>query len=221
MIISPYKGKLYLKVFWRGAYENKHCTPIKRLLGGWLGARYYPSLYICQDQAYKIVDNVANDGKVKSFRVPDVTEKAKAYLRDYNLKFSYVFWDDIPPSDGVYFGTDLVSNIDGVSIGNCLTTFNLLKKGIIHFEPARPEDNICSIGYSPKQEKWFGWSHRAICGFGIGYVAREGDCTTTSGYVSDYIKEHPELNRSLSVGFKCRNMEDCKKAAIAYADSVS
>lgn len=25
-----------------------------------------------------------------------------------------------------------------------------------------------SIGFSKKNKKWYGWSHRAICGFGIG-----------------------------------------------------
>lgn len=33
-----------------------------------------------------------------------------------------------------------------------------------------------SLGYSPTDEKWYGWSHRAIYGFGIGSKVCLGDC---------------------------------------------
>ncbi len=32
------------------------------------------------------------------------------------------------------------------------------------------------IGYNPKENKWYGWSHRAIYGFGIGSQVKKGDC---------------------------------------------
>lgn len=32
------------------------------------------------------------------------------------------------------------------------------------------------VGYSPKEEKWYGWSHRAIYGFNIGSTCKKGDC---------------------------------------------
>jgi hypothetical protein len=35
---------------------------------------------------------------------------------------------------------------------------------------------ICSIGYNKKQHKWYGWSHRAICGFSIGSKVKKGHC---------------------------------------------
>lgn len=33
-----------------------------------------------------------------------------------------------------------------------------------------------NIGYSPTQLKWYGWSHRAIAGFGKGSKCKVGDC---------------------------------------------
>ncbi len=33
-----------------------------------------------------------------------------------------------------------------------------------------------NIGFNPKKQKWYGWSHRAIFGFGIGSTCRKGDC---------------------------------------------
>lgn len=36
--------------------------------------------------------------------------------------------------------------------------------------------NICSIGFCEKEQKWYGWSHRALYGFGIGSEVVKGDC---------------------------------------------
>ena len=36
--------------------------------------------------------------------------------------------------------------------------------------------NVCSIGFCKKDNKWFGWSHRAIYGFAIGNKVKKGDC---------------------------------------------
>ena len=78
-----------------------------------------------------------------------------------------------------------------------------------------------SIGFSEKEQKWYGWSHRAFCGFGIGHIAKEGGCHTTSGWTEEYLKEHPEEDLSVPVGFECKTLEDCKRCAIAFAESVS
>ena len=32
------------------------------------------------------------------------------------------------------------------------------------------------VGFSPKYNKWYGWSHRGICGFTIGSICKKGDC---------------------------------------------
>jgi len=32
------------------------------------------------------------------------------------------------------------------------------------------------VGFSPKESKWYGWSHRAIYGFEIGSTCKKGDC---------------------------------------------
>lgn len=42
------------------------------------------------------------------------------------------------------------------------------KYGITHREKRLATSQVCSIGYSPRRKKFFGWSHRAIAGFGIG-----------------------------------------------------
>ena len=95
-----------------------------------------------------------------------------------------------------------------------------LDKGILP-EKSSPNHNVCSIGKSILDGKWYGWSHRAIYGFEIGDVVKEGDCTASSGFTEEYLAEHPEESRHLPVGFEAKTEEDAKKMAIAFADSVS
>jgi len=52
------------------------------------------------------------------------------------------------------------------------------KMGIIP-QKADPNHSICSIGFNKEKQKWYGWSHRAIYGFGIGDKVKKGHC----GYV--------------------------------------
>ena len=38
-------------------------------------------------------------------------------------------------------------------------------------------DNLThGVGFSPKDGKWYGWSHRAIFGFKVGSTCSKGDC---------------------------------------------
>ena len=98
--------------------------------------------------------------------------------------------------------------------------FMFSEKGIL---PEKSEDkhNVCSIGKSFKDGKWYGWSHRAIYGFQIGDIVKAGDCCASSGFTEEYLKEHPEEDKSLPVGFRAETEEDCKRMAIAFAESVS
>ena len=88
-------------------------------------------------------------------------------------------------------------------------------------EKINPENNVCSIGFNKKNNKWYGWSHRALYGFKIGDIVKKGDCCASSGWTEEYLKEHPEENKSLPIGFEAKTLEDCKKMAVAFAESVS
>ena len=109
----------------------------------------------------------------------------------------------------------------GDYIGDTKFAYRLCKiRGIIP-QKARPSHNVCSIGYCPRDNKWYGWSHRAIFGFGIGDVVKEGDCAASSGWTDEYLAEHPEENTALPVGFTAHTLEDAKRMAMAFAESVS
>lgn len=61
-------------------------------------------------------------------------------------------------------------------IGSSKNAYHLVHKfGIQQFEKTDPEHCVCSIGFSPEHDKWYGWSHRAIHGFTIGSTCKKGD----------------------------------------------
>jgi hypothetical protein len=111
-------------------------------------------------------------------------------------------------------------NPEGCYIGTTRDAWRLCVKRGIKPEKSHPTHDVCSIGYSEKDGKWYGWSHRAIFGFKIGDKVEEGDCCASSGWTDEYLAEHPEEDTALPVGFEAKTVEDCKKMAIAFADSV-
>ena len=120
--------------------------------------------------------------------------------------------------DFVYY----ISNVDGGYIGTEQDyKFLVENKGLILIQKAEARNNTCSIGYNPEENKWYGWSHRAICGFTIGDTVGEHDITATSGLTDEYRIQHPEEDMSLPVGYKAKDLNGAKRMAIAYADAVS
>ena len=107
---------------------------------------------------------------------------------------------------------------EGHYIGRSKFAHFLCKKRGIKPELADSNDNVCSIGFSEKKQKWYGWSHREIYGFGIGHITKEGDCTTEAGVLPEYLT--PENDKRVPVGFEVKTLEDAKLCAIAFAESV-
>lgn len=103
-------------------------------------------------------------------------------------------------------------NKEGVYVGNP-DFVKVLADRQISPEKAQPDHGVCSIGFSDKDQKWYGWSHRAIYGFGVGHKCKAGDCGVADGNrIGGPWYPKP--------GFVCKDLEDCKKCAIAFADSV-
>ena len=64
----------------------------------------------------------------------------------------------------------------GDYIGNQREAHRLVSKRGVQPEKVSQEHCVCSIGYSVKDGKWYGWSHRAIFGFKVGSVCKKGHC---------------------------------------------
>ena len=75
-------------------------------------------------------------------------------------------------------------------------------------EMADKDHGVCCIGWSECEQKYFGWSHRAVVGFGVGDMIFEegfGDGKTP------FIK-HGRV--------EIQNKADARKAAISFAEHV-
>jgi len=92
----------------------------------------------------------------------------------------------------------------GDYIGNPRVARYLCVKRGIKPEKASPDDNVCSIGFCEKEQRWYGWSHRAICGFGIGdrvFEERYGDEHTLFTQHGEVVIETLDQAREAAVNF--------------------
>ncbi len=117
-------------------------------------------------------------------------------------------------------------NLDGHYIGNSVDAHRLVvQRGIMpELRPSADGEcygSVCSIGFNEAEQKWYGWSHRAIFGFGIGHKIKKGDVCASSGWTPEYLAEHPEEDQSLPIGFKAKTIDDAKMMAVAFAEGVS
>lgn len=97
----------------------------------------------------------------------------------------------------------------GEYIGNSKTAHRLVVKREIQPEKSKPNDRVCSIGFSIKDGKWYGWSHRAIFGFKIGSTCKKGNC--------HYIPKHFGGRGS----WTAKTIADARQMAIDFAEGVS
>lgn len=152
-------------------------------------------------------------------------------ISERRYKAGYVIREEEVPSlaGGSYPKTMVMKicyTLEGLYIGRPPWGYRLCVKRGIKPELAGTNSDMCSdnppcsIGFSERDQKWYGWSHRALHGFQIGDVVKEGDCTASSGWTQEYLAEHPEADISLPVGFKAETLDDAKRMAIAFAESV-
>ena len=134
------------------------------------------------------------------------------YKVGYEVRYERISGDEA--GGGPPFVMRSAHTPEGHYIGDPKTARYLIVKRGIKPEPRIPPNpsanggrgRTCSIGFCEREQRWFGWSHRAIFGFGIGHVVEEGNC---------------EAGLDLPVGFEAKTLEDAKRMATAFAESVS
>ena len=111
-----------------------------------------------------------------------MTKKFKN-IKDYLDAIAYIAESKVAPLQGekasmCYYSRVDKSYIAHVSLAESdgLIKF-LFEKGITKLETNN--GNVACIGWCEDEQKWYGWSHRAIYGFGVGDEVKRGDC----GYV--------------------------------------
>jgi hypothetical protein len=139
--------------------------------------------------------------------------EVKKVLRRRKYKAGYEIRDEVW-STGIPGHSDKVMkrvayNPHGSYIGDSSIAYYLVvKRGIAPIK-SQSKHCVCSIGFCEREQKWYGWSHRTICGFGI------GDRIYEEGYGND---DTPFIKRGRK---KIKTMRDAKLAAKRFARSVS
>ena len=91
------------------------------------------------------------------------------------------------------------------------------KYHIEDFEKTDPLNTICTIGYSPLEKSWYGWSHRGIAGFHVGSKVSKGDCAYQPATKKDFIENSKKFWESC--GSKVKAKEIGKTIKISFISS--
>jgi hypothetical protein len=84
---------------------------------------------------------------------------------------------------------------DGLWIGDQdIARFLCKKMGLSNLQKTDPEHCVVSIGFNKKEQKWYGWSHRAIYGFGIGSEVKKGHCAYIPATPQELFDEITEVS---------------------------
>ena len=119
--------------------------------------------------------------------------------------FKWGFWVVEQWNEDFNFAMKSAYNENGDYIGNPKDAYYLCKKRGIAPELRTRTSGVCSIGYSEKDKKWYGWSHRTIFGFKTGSKCKK----------SDY---HYTKKRGT---WTAKTMSDAKQMAKDFAEGVS
>ena len=98
------------------------------------------------------------------------------------------------------------------------------------------EELTHGVGFSPKDRKWYGWSHRAIFGFGIGSTCKKGDihyvASTPEELIDDYANFYADISKETAERYRAEvkcgkgewiasTMEEAKQMAKDFNSGVS
>ena len=143
--------------------------------------------------------------------VKEIVKKRR--FKDYEVRHELI--------DGTEFGCEdtllrSAYSTAGDYIGDSKWAFRLAKRGIKP-EKSRPEHGVCSIGFCEREQKWYGWSHRAIFGFGVGSSVTQGVAVTHG----ELFSLEPWPARWGRGEWTARTLDDARQMAVDFAAGVS
>ena len=118
----------------------------------------------------------------KSQKRPKVSKKLQAFIDSIaNVQKC--------KTAGIDTEMEYVSKTDGsyltfVGLENDLKY--LMDRGISEQIQTIHGGRVACIGFNPEEQKWYGWSHRAIFGFGVGAECKKGHCHYRASNEEEY-----------------------------------
>jgi hypothetical protein len=105
----------------------------------------------------------------------------------YDIRTEHIWFDGSGRDEPVVMRVGY--NKQGKYIGEEAFTRRLVDDLGIIPDVANPGDTVCSIGFCPKEQAWYGWSHRGRASFKVGSVVRPGDCAYTPDTLDSWIQD--------------------------------
>lgn len=109
-------------------------------------------------------------------------------MKEYLNTVGYITDSCLPHDDGqIYQSREDDSYITRVGMEDDGTLKFLKDHGVGRLQSNHGQ--VACMGFSSKEQKWYGWSHRAIYGFGIGSEVKKGDCAYTPVNKDDHLDD--------------------------------
>lgn len=146
-------------------------------------------------------------------------------MREFLETLAYKATSDIPDDDGqVYLSREDNSYVGRVGMEDN-GMFRFLKEHDVNRVQSNGGRTAC-IGFSETEQKWYGWSHRAIYGFGVGSEVKKGNCSyvgatpedlieARAAFFADISEESADLHRR-----ECQILDDRSGIRILHAPLV-
>lgn len=94
---------------------------------------------------------------------------------------------------------------------NSYITFVGLEKDVRFFAKHEITEQLThGVGFSPKEGKWYGWSHRAIYGFQVGSTCKKGDCHYVAPTPEELIDDHANFFLDISLEDAEQHRAECQ-----------
>lgn len=145
-------------------------------------------------------------------------------MKEFLNMIAYKTDSDIPDDDGQVYRSridDSYITRVGQDAGGGLIKF--WKEHGINQVQANTGKVAC-IGFSEKEKKWYGWSHRAIYGFEVGSEVERGDCGYTATDADDFLAEMVRFwtddNKDVSGAHTEKDGEKGVYVSYLYSDEI-
>src|SRR6187402_3366187 len=115
-----------------------------------------------------------------------ISKKLQKFIND----IAYIDDSKIPDDEGkIYYSKFDGSYLTRVGMEEGLEF--LLKRGITESiqSALSIKGTTSTLGFNPEEQKWYGWSHRAIFGFGVGSKCMKGNCGFKPGNKEEFTED--------------------------------
>ena len=122
----------------------------------------------------------------------------------YQIKTEEVYGFDGEPYETTYavnFADQYIGDIDMAKF--------ICDKYEIWPECIDENHEVCSIGFCEKDQKWYGWSHRAIYGFGVGSKVEKGHIAYVADNPEELMQDYAEFYRDISEELYQQKLDSC------------